>query len=540
MKISLVSLLIILFTGIGLFAQIPRTISYQGVLTDPAGNPKPDGDYVITFSLYEEANSGVNAIWIETKTLNVTKGLFSTSLGDQTQFGANVEFDKPYWLGIKVGNEAELTPRIALTSSGYSFSSINSDTAKNIVNGKVVKSLNGLKDAVTLEGSGGTTINTNGNTITISSSGSGGTGIQGIQNTNNTIDVSDPNGPTATVNVKVPLHLSGGSSDEILRVENTQIDGNGIEVMSAGPIAIYAQTSYGSGTGVYGEGSSYGIFGNSTDGEGAIGLSVNSFGVFGKSDYSRGVLGYSTSGTGVYGETNSGYYGIYGYSPAGVGVGGESSGYGLLGKGHGDFGVGVYATSDNWYAGSFQGNVEVTGTLSKGGGSFKIDHPLDPSNKYLSHSFVESPDMMNIYNGNVTTDVNGTATIILPEWFEALNKDFRYQLTVVGQQAQAWVESKIQNNHFTLRTDKPDVEVSWQVTGIRKDAFAEKNRIPVEELKSEKDRGKYLHPELYGQPKEMGIHYVKVPEIKHESNSNIPLIDSPKMQVPILEKEVEK
>ena len=55
-------------------------------------------------------------------------------------------------------------------------------------------------------------------------------------------------------------------------------------------------------------------------------------------------------------------------------------------------------------AGRFTGDVAISGTLSKGGGSLKIDHPLDPENKYLYHSFVESPDMMNIYNGTITTD----------------------------------------------------------------------------------------------------------------------------------------
>lgn len=61
------------------------------------------------------------------------------------------------------------------------------------------------------------------------------------------------------------------------------------------------------------------------------------------------------------------------------------------------------------FAGFFLGDVDVDGDLSKAGGSFKIDHPLDPANKYLYHSFVESPDMMNIYNGNVTTDAEGKA-----------------------------------------------------------------------------------------------------------------------------------
>jgi hypothetical protein len=67
----------------------------------------------------------------------------------------------------------------------------------------------------------------------------------------------------------------------------------------------------------------------------------------------------------------------------------------------------------------------VTGTLTRSGGSFKIDHPLDPENRYLQHSFVESPDMMNIYNGNAELDDQGRATVVLPEYFETLNGDFR-------------------------------------------------------------------------------------------------------------------
>ena len=119
-------------------------------------------------------------------------------------------------------------------------------------------------------------------------------------------------------------------------------------------------------------------------------------------------------------------------------------------------------------------DVDVDGTLSKAGGSFKIDHPLDPANKCLYHSFVESPDLMNIYNGNVTTDAEGNAVVTLPDWFEVLNRDFRYQLTVIGQFAQAIVASKVANRQFSTWTDKPDVEVSWQVTGIRQDALGQR------------------------------------------------------------------
>jgi hypothetical protein len=148
-------------------------------------------------------------------------------------------------------------------------------------------------------------------------------------------------------------------------------------------------------------------------------------------------------------------------------------------------------STPSWVA---PGALKVVGSLSKGGGSFEIDHPLDPANKYLRHSFVESPDMMNVYNGNITTDRHGLAVVTLPSYFDALNKDFRYQLTAVGSFAQATVAREIHDNQFTIRTNKPDVKVSWQVTGVRHDAYAEQNRIQVEEDKAPRDRGHYLHP----------------------------------------------
>lgn len=142
------------------------------------------------------------------------------------------------------------------------------------------------------------------------------------------------------------------------------------------------------------------------------------------------------------------------------------------------------------------GNVNITGNIAKGGGTFKIDHPQDPANKYLIHSFVESPDMMNIYTGNIVTDANGYAVVELPGYFEAANKDFRYQLTVIGTFAQAIVKEKISNNKFTIQTNEPNVEVSWSVTGVRADKFADANRIEPEMEKEHK--GTYIHPELFG------------------------------------------
>lgn len=158
-------------------------------------------------------------------------------------------------------------------------------------------------------------------------------------------------------------------------------------------------------------------------------------------------------------------------------------------------------------AGQFNGDVQVQGNLSKTGGSFKIDHPQDPANKYLVHSFVESPDMMNIYNGNVFTDGNGEAVVQLPEYFQAENIDYRYQLTVLGTFAQAIVSKEIADNTFTIKTNMPNVKVSWQVTGVRNDIWAQKHRI-VDVVDKAENRGKYLHPELYNLPETDRINYI--------------------------------
>jgi hypothetical protein len=177
-----------------------------------------------------------------------------------------------------------------------------------------------------------------------------------------------------------------------------------------------------------------------------------------------------------------------------------------IATGNGGFGVrasngGIASATGLWSQGySFvSGNFDVVGTLSKSAGTFKIDHPQDPENKFLIHSFVESPDMMNVYNGNISTDNSGFATITLPSYFEALNIDFKYQLTIVGKEfAQALVYEKIKNNQFIVRTDKPNIELSWQVTGVRNDKYAQQNRIVPEVEKSAKQKGKYLNAKEFG------------------------------------------
>jgi hypothetical protein len=237
-------------------------------------------------------------------------------------------------------------------------------------------------------------------------------------------------------------------------------------------------------------------------------------GVLGTSDSSAGVSGVGVAGDGTVGLTTGGGNGVTGVHFAttpGAGV----SGISVLGTGVDGLTfanarqnpnvAAVRGQSANGLAGLFVGRVRVTGQLMKGGGGFTIDHPNDPENQYLSHSFVESPEMLNVYSGNVTTNRDGTAKVRLPAYFEDLNTDFRYQLTVIGDFAQAVVAEEIKGNAFAIRTDKGRVKVSWQVTGVRQDAWAKANRIESEQKKSKEERGKYLHPELFGK-KAVGLH----------------------------------
>jgi hypothetical protein len=235
--------------------------------------------------------------------------------------------------------------------------------------------------------------------------------------------------------------------------------------------------------------------------------------------------GFASGATGVFGEGGGGFNGGSGIFGLGGGggpccIGSVDGDGGFFEGGSNSFnaGDGVLALAGSGLAGNFMGTVDVSADLNVSGSkNFKIDHPLDPANKYLVHSAVESSERMNIYTGNITTDGQGHATVQLPDWFEVLNTDFRYQLTVIGQFAQAIVARKIANNQFGIRTSAPNVEVSWQVTGVRQDAYAKAHPLVVEQEKETRLRGFYIHPELYGAPAEKQIEWARHPEMMRQA-----------------------
>jgi len=177
-------------------------------------------------------------------------------------------------------------------------------------------------------------------------------------------------------------------------------------------------------------------------------------------------------------------------------------------------------------------NLNVSGSLSKPMGSFKIDHPLDPEHKILYHSFVESPDMKNIYDGVATLDAHGRVWVNLPEWFEALNSDFRYQLTAIGAPApNLYIAHEVRGNRFEIAGGKPGGKVSWLVTGIRQDAYARKHRIQVEEEKPADEQGLYLYPDAAGQPEEKGVAWARSHPAKPKSPQAASTSEAPAGQV---------
>jgi hypothetical protein len=300
-------------------------------------------------------------------------------------------------------------------------------------------------------------------------------------------------------------------------VEGTSSNGVGVRGV-AGKGAPQAPSRYRgitfvAGTGVFGQ--------HLQNGVGVRGQSVAGLGVLGASNSNNGVQGQSTSGIGVYGKSNS------------LAVLGVSENYGVQGVGHtGVYGVGtgigvwaqcsdgdgLYATTaepssaavhghtatDNnqqyiGLAGLFQGNVQIDGHLSKGGGGFRIDHPDRPANEYLNHSFVESPERKNIYDGVQTLNAKGEAEVHLPTWFGSLNQEFRYQLTPLGAPApNLHISREIRGNAFRIAGGGAKAKVCWQVTAIRKDRWAVANPLTVEEKKRGKARGAFVHPHLYG------------------------------------------
>jgi hypothetical protein len=488
---------------------VPGMVKFAGTLNDASGKPLT-GTVGVTFSLYKEQSGGA-PLWMETQNVQADKaGHYSVMLGSATSHGIPAQAfsaGEARWLGVRPSDQDE-QPRVVLASVPYALKALDAET----LGGRPASSF-----------------------LRAPAAGAKGTSPAPAPPADQANEIVCASG-TACRKGSIPLFATHGGSakvkDSIVTQEGTNVTVAGTEnvtgdITSGGSVkasgsvnaTIVSATDGVSTNGVVFASSIAANDPNQGDGISAVvgsvvagGNSGVTIGVSGDSasDSGRGIMGIATgaNGVGVWGEgfsTGSEEDGVVGVA--------NGAGAGVLALNTID-GDGLFADSTFGFAGVFVGDVDVTGNLSKAGGSFKIDHPLDPANKYLYHSFVESPDMMNIYNGTVTTDAKGEAVVTLPEWFEALNRDFRYQLTCIGGFAPIYVAQKVQNNVFKIAGGRPEMEVSWQVTGVRHDAWADAHRIPLEQVKPDKERGLYLHPELFGASVEKSISAARHPEMK--------------------------
>jgi hypothetical protein len=477
--------------------QVPQMIDYQGLARDGAGNPIANDVISLRLSVWQGPLPG-SMVYSERHTpMTNSYGLFHLMIGDGTILSGN--FATIDWTTGDYWVKTEIDP-----NGGTSYVDMGMSKLATVPFAFFAASSGGGGGSSPWQQNGNDIYYNNGNVgigtdspVELFHLNADGSGINARITSTQSYWQADAPGNTGLWmqegGVDVAWLYWNPPSQAVFLYESgyqtmTWKDNN-VGIMEMDPL-VQLQVEESSSNGTLG--SDLGVLTNTTQtlAIGTLSKSESnpaeySLGVFGQANSSSSI--HSTGVKGVGGLSTNNSYGVYGHS-----------------LGEGSISTGVYgstaAAALSNYAGYFSGDVYVSGTLSKAGGSFKIDHPQDPANKYLVHSFVESPDMMNIYNGNVTTDAQGLAVVELPTYFDALNIDFRYQLTVIGEFAQAIIKDEISGNQFTIQTDKPDVKVSWQVTGVRNDVWAQQNRIVAEVDKPAHEKGLYLHPENYGQP----------------------------------------
>jgi hypothetical protein len=536
-------------------SSVPRLVKFSGKAAD-AQNKAISGITGATFAIYKE-ESGGSPLWLETQNIQAdTKGNYTVQLGATKPDGLPLDLfssGEARWLGVAV-NGGQEQPRVLLVSVPYALKALDAETlggrpasafiAAPSSGSQRSQASQASEQANEIICSSGTACKTGFVPLFSSNGGSSKVSDSIIKQSGTTVSIAGAEAVTGNI-------ASNGNLSAIN--VNASADVNAAAIFTA---SVNAVNSSGAGSAaVFGEDDKgYGVYGASSGGTAGVygilgsGDPVFSYGVYGENDSvtgGRGVFGFSQQGAGGIG--------VQGYAPGSnaAGVAGSSNTFGSLAHsllGHVPLGVlgesasgyGVAATSDtsnallaennssadtliavnngggaplyaqgtggNYMFMDKNGNLFLTGQVFASAKDFKIDHPLDPANKYLYHASIESSEMKNIYDGIATLDGTGLATVALPDWFEAVNGDFRYQLTAVGAPGpNLHIAQEISNNQFTIAGGQPGMKVSWLVTGVRHDAYAKAHPLQASVDKPADERGFYLHPELYGAAAEKSL-----------------------------------
>ncbi len=317
---------IVLLYSVTAIAQVPRTISYQGILTDISGNPVPDGNKNISVNLYANITGG-SPIFSESQSVTVIKGRYTLIIGGVNPIPPNLSFNNGYFLSVSIDGGSELAPRTALTSAPYAIHAAIADGVSQNAAG-IVTSLNNLSGVLNLQGGGGTTITSNGHTLTISSSGSGGNGIQGLQSSDGTLTVLSSSGPIADVRLTPSAVTTKYIADASVTVAKISADGGDIgQVLTSNGfgVAVWKNPGgiilpYSSTTNLS---SAAFTLSNTGTGTAIVGVqnnngTINGYGVQGiHSGGGAGVFGQSTNGAGVSGLSSAGNSGLFSNITAG-------------------------------------------------------------------------------------------------------------------------------------------------------------------------------------------------------------------------------
>lgn len=541
-------ILMLLASSSVLFSQVPQKMTYQSVVRNASNALVANAPVGVQISILQGSSTGI-ASYIERHTPNTNaNGLATFEIGSGTvvagSFATINWANGPYFIKTETdpsgGTVYSISTTSQLVSVPYALYAANSGSSLPGPQGPAGPQ--GPQGPQGPAGTGGVTldqaydfggagagriITADAGSVTINASGSGNAGIgllvnqtgsntaaigASLSGTGNAINVTSTNASntfatiqaitnSATLNNSAVFGQSSGQAravtGEATAASTTDVAVRGFNQRTNGGIGVEGEGFNGvSGFTIRNNG--FAVFGENTGTPNVATGTNNAVGVAGVGGI--GVNGQTINGqlAGMLGQNlNTGItynnIGVYGQSETGAGVWGENI--------------------DGSYYGVFS-----NGDLgSSGAKTFLIDHPSDPTNKYLRHFSLESDEVLNYYRGIIMLNSNGEAQVQLPSYFHLVNGTmFNYQLTSIGVSSPGlFVSEEINNGTFKIAGGQPGQKVSWTITAERNDPYMqhhpEKRQVEVE--KREGDKGKYLMPGLYGKLPNSGTR-VHVPELK--------------------------